>query len=94
MGKFCGICRSKEHFTGEHYDEAPSKVEIVKTVRKAVEKSEPMISVAAPSVEVPAEWTNKEGLIDPPVRARGRKKVYASPAARQRAYRLMKKEPK
>lgn len=43
-------------------------------------------------VLVPAGWIRPDGLIDPPVKERGRKKKYASPAARQRAYRARKEK--
>ena len=37
--------------------------------------------------EAPVAWVRPDGLIDPPVKPRGRKKVYVSKAAKQRAYR-------
>jgi hypothetical protein len=82
MGKFCGICRSNEHHTGDHYKKIQGSDDgATSTVKGEAIRPHEVKKGSSPA---------PDSLINPPVRGRGRKRVYKDNAARQRAYRARK----
>lgn len=88
MKRFCGICRSTEHFTGEHYKQKTVTIEHPVSI---LNHPEAIVTVTGKASD-PVIWMNTGGFVDPPVKPRGRKRVYKDRAAKQRAYRERQRE--